>query len=72
MSESPTPPAEIVNLRRRRKERARLEKKKRAEENRLQFGRRTSERKHQRALQNQEKARLEGHFRQKPETPEHP
>jgi hypothetical protein len=52
-------PAEIVNLRKARKEKARKEKEKRAEENRAKFGRTKTERAKSKALDDIARRRLD-------------
>lgn len=57
---------EIINLRRARKARSRNEKEKRAEENRLTFGRSKAEKKRDAAEKSITQSRLEGHRRKTP------
>mgnify|MGYP002684892373 CR=1 FL=1 len=53
--------ADIVNLRRARKERARREKEVQAAENRTKFGRTKAEREHASAVTDLERRRLDAH-----------
>jgi hypothetical protein len=55
--------AEIINLRRVRKARARAEEKAKAAENRAKHGRRRSDLERESALDEQREARLDGHLR---------
>ena len=55
--------AEIVNLRQRRKRKARAEKEQAASENRARFGVAAPERRHREALEEQERQKLDGHRR---------
>jgi len=52
--------ADIVNLRQARKKRARVEREKKATENRLQFGRPLSERRHSAAIRQLQNDKLDG------------
>ncbi len=61
--------AEIVNLKRARKQKARAERERAAENNRLRFGRSAAERKQTAALKDLEARTLEGK-RRKPEDPD--
>jgi len=53
---------EVVNLRARRKARARAEKERQAEENRIRFGRSLAERDRAKKLNNIEKKKLDSHL----------
>ena len=53
--------AEIINLRKARKDRARAEDGKRAEQNRIAFGRTKAEKAHAKAEQALERKRQDGH-----------
>ena len=53
--------AEIINLRRARKERARIEKERQAEENRRLFGLNKAERRHEAQEKDRQSRQLDGH-----------
>ncbi|MCT8992052.1 DUF4169 family protein [Chelativorans sp. SCAU2101] len=57
---------EVVNLRLRRKQKARAEKERRAEENRRRYGRTRAERETEHLERALEKARLDRHLRSAP------
>ncbi len=62
--------AEVVNLRQARKQKARAEKTRAAEENRIAFGRTRGEREKQRRLAEHAERHLEGHRRESGDKPE--
>jgi hypothetical protein len=64
--------ADIVNLRQQRKRKARLEKAAEAEENRRRFGRPGAERRHEKAMNDQDTKRLDGHRRENAAKPSEP
>ena len=61
---------EVVNLRARRKAKARSDKERQAEENRIKFGRTRSERDRAKKLSEIEKKRLDSHLLQEDTPPE--
>lgn len=65
-------PADIINLRQARKQKARSAKDRAASENRQKFGRTKAQRRLEEANKVSEKAKLDGSFRQRPEQKDEP